>query len=103
MVSYFDIETKGEETWIVDNTACHIDGEPFKYKQVDKCRTEMLCKTLNELKQDSFELAHIMNIIHNIRYGNWEWQDLLDYLSGTSLDDLWAKHDDLSRMIQENE
>ena len=98
----FDIETKGEEIWIVDNTACHIDGEPFKYKQANKSEAEMLCEVLNDLKQDSFVLKNIMEIIHNIRHNNWKWEDLIDYLyNGKDMDDLWCRYDEITKMIKE--
>lgn len=99
---YFTVKKNNGETWIVDNTACHIDGEPMKYKQLDECRAEMLCKTLNDLKSESFTLQDIMNIIHNIKYGNWKLEDLLDYVySKADMDELWSRYDDIAKALKE--
>lgn len=91
---YFNIEENNGAIFIVNNTSCHIDGEPFKYEQVDKYDASLLCEELNDLTQAKIDLQEIMNIIHNIKYNNWEWQDLDDYIyKGISLDELYNKHD----------
>lgn len=77
---YFTIKEDKGKVWIVNNTASHIDGKPFKYRQVDKCRAEILCEMLNHMKQESFNLQEIMTIIHNIKYGNWKLEDLMKYI-----------------------
>lgn len=98
---YFTVEEQDGKIWIIDNTACHIDGEPFKYKQVDKCRAEMLCEILNDLKSESFTLQDVMNIIHNIKYSNWKLEDLLDYVYGKAdMDELWARYDDIHATLR---
>ena len=99
---YFTVEENNKETWIVNNTACHIDGEPFKYKQVDKCRAEMLCEILNDLEEESITLHDIMAIIHNIKYSNWKLEDLLDYIyGGINMDEIYARYDDIAKALKE--
>lgn len=102
MKQCYTIEKKDDEVWIVDNTTCHIDGEPFKYKQVDECRAKALSEVLNELHSYKQSLKDIMEIIHNITYGEFEYTDLENYIyKGVNIEDIHYKYDDIARTIKE--
>ena len=98
----FEIKRENKAVYIVNNTACHIDGEPFRYKQGDEIDADFLCKELNELHTCKETLSDIMSIIHNIKYGNSDWQDLDDFIyKGINIED--ALHDELAKMIKVGE
>ena len=100
----FEIKKENKAVYIVNNTACHIDGEPFTYQQGDEIDAELLCQELNALFGYKTSLQNIMTIIHNIKYNNWEWSDLNDYVyKGISLDALYSKYDDLYKEILESQ
>ena len=82
--------------------ACHIDGEPFKYEQINKSEADLICELLNDLEEKSITLHDIMAIIHNIKYSNWKLEDLLDYIySGVSIDEIYARYDDIAKALLE--
>ena len=88
-MSNFEIEEKDGKIWIVNHTAHHIDGEPFKYEQGDEIDAEFLCKECNELFQAKIDLNEIMNLVHNVKYGKLEWSDLDDYFyKGKSMEEM---------------
>ena len=96
MKKAFDIKKENGTVWIINNTACHIDGKPFQYRQIDEDRAKALCEILNNLQSDSDFLSDVMNIVHNIKYGNWKFEDLIDYIyTETSIDELYEKYDTL--------
>ena len=72
-MSCFEVEVKDGKVWIVNNIACHIDGEPFKYRQVDECRAEMLCTLLNELSEFKAEAHEIITLLQDIKYANADY------------------------------
>lgn len=97
---YFTVEKQDGKIWIIDNTCCDMEGEHFKYEQVDKYDAKSICKRLNELSESQSVLSDIMKIVHNIKYNKWSWEDLDDYLyKNVSLDDLWCKYDDIHATI----
>lgn len=92
----FSVKKENGAVYIINHTAHHIDGENFKYEQGNKSDANLLCEELNELFSYKVSFQEIMTIIHNIKYRDWEWSDLEDYIyKGISLDDLWNKYDDL--------
>ena len=78
-IKYFTVEAKNGEVWIVNHTAKHIDGEPFKYKQVDKCRAEMVCEILNDLFEYKIETDEILQFLIRVKYCNSD-EELSDVL-----------------------
>ena len=96
----FEVKEKDEKIWIINHTSCHIDGEPFEYEQSNQDDAKLLCQELNQLLRYKISFSEIMGIIHNIKYGDWHWEDLEEYVyKGTSMNELWCKHDELCKMI----
>ena len=104
MNKYFSVKEEDETVWLVNHTACHIDGEPFEYEQGNKIDADLLCNELNELFEYKVTFQDIMTIIHNIKYGEWKWSDLDDYIyKGISLDTLWSRYDDLYKAVYQGD
>ena len=100
MSKCFTTEEKDGKIWIVNNGATHIDGEPFKYKQIDKCRAEMLCEELNDLFEYKVFAKEVLEIIHCIKSNLLNWSDLDDYIyKGINIDELRCKYDDLYKAV----
>lgn len=70
VMSCFEVEVKDGNVWIVDNSAHHIDGEPFKYRQIDECRANMLCDVLNVLYECCIHGKEVVSKLHDIKYSN---------------------------------
>lgn len=100
-MKYFTIEKDKDKTYLVDNTRCDIEGKPFKY-EVDKYDAKELADMMNQLFSEHISLAEILNIVHNIKYGKWDWNDLHDYIyKGISMDELWCRYDSIHKVIIE--
>ena len=102
MNQYFTTEKKDDKIHIVNNMACHIDGEPFIYEQNNENDANVICELLNDLQQESITLHDIMTIIHNIKYSDWKIEDLLDYVyGGVNIDEIYARYDDIAKALLE--
>ena len=101
-MDYFEIKKRDEKVYIVDNTCCDMDGEHFEYEQANKFDAETICERLNTLQSSKTTLNDIMDIIHNIKYGDFEYSDLEDYIyKGVNLEDIHCKYNNITKTIKE--
>ena len=97
---YYTVRKENERVWIVDHTCCDMEGEPLEYEQKYEYEAKEICETLNSLTSSAETLSNIMEIIHHIKYGKGEWQDLDDYIyKGISMDKIRCRYDDIWEMI----